>query len=740
MFLLSSLEVDSLKINFLKTVNNTISLKIEKNGVANLIFDMPNEKVNKLSKVVLEELEKAINVIDGNKAIRILIITSAKKDIFIAGADINEIRSINNQDEAYSKVSQGQKIISKIAKLKIPTIAVINGACLGGGLELALACDHRVAVINKKTSLGLPEVNLGIIPGFGGTQRLPELVGLEESLKIILTGKPVDANKAYRIGLVDEIFHEEFLEEKLTKFVSEIITNGENNLFITKKTKAQKKRFIFESLLLTKYAIFYYAKKNLWQKTKGQYLAPFVALDVIAKTYGRTYGKNGYEIELKAFCDLVVGRISKNLIELFFTNEQIKKDNGIDYDLDSKDIKNAALLGAGVMGGGIAWLFANNNISIRIKDISQKAIALGYNQIFSIFNQLKKIKKLNNEQVNIKVSNVTSGTDYTGFENTDIVIEAVVENIAVKKNVLSELENYIKTDTIVVSNTSSLSINEMSCALKNPERFAGMHFFNPVNRMPLVEVIRGQKTSDETIAAVVKLSKKLGKTPIVVKDVAGFLVNRILLTYMNEAGYIFQEGGDINLIDSVIEKFGMPMGPFFLADVVGIDIGVKVANSLEDSYGKRMKVADILNEIYKNKNLLGKKSNKGFYLYDNAGNKTSINGEIYSILDNLKNKISIKKFDIDENEILDRCLLTMVNEASKCLEEGVVKNCRYLDMAMIMGTGFPAFHGGLLKYADHYGISNVAEKLKLFNKKYGDRFAVSDLLIKMSKNNQNFYN
>ncbi len=719
-------------------MTNSLTLTIDKNGVANLCFDMPNEKVNKLSEPVMAELEKALNVIDGNKAIRVLLITSDKKDIFIAGADINEIRDLRDSQQALKKVGRGQEIMNKIAALKIPTIAVINGACLGGGLELALACKYRVAITGPKTSLGLPEVSLGIIPGFGGTQRLPRLLGLAESLKIILSGKSVDANKAFKLGLVDDLIREEFLEEKLGYFVTEIIKNGEGNIYLSRRHEAKKKRFIFESLLLGKYAIFYLSQKDLYEKTKGQYPAPFVALEVIKRTYNTTYVNRGFKTELEGFCELCVGDISKNLIEVFFTSEALRKDSGIKADITVTEIKNAVILGAGVMGGGIAWLFANNNINIRIKDITQKAIALGYNQIIKIFNQLKKIRKLTQEQINIKTSYVTAGLDFTAFEAADIVIEAVVENMAVKKNILAEVETKLKKDAVIVSNTSSLSISEMAHALENPERFAGMHFFNPVNRMPLIEVIRGEKTSEKTIATVVKLAKKLGKTPIVVKDVAGFLVNRILLPSMNEASYLLQEGADIKHIDHAMEKFGMPMGPFILADVVGIDVGVKVAHSLQEAYGQRMRVADLLEEIYTNhKELLGKKVGKGFYIH---GVKAEINGEIENILSQVRKEKNITPIYISENEIIDRCILTMVNEAAKCLEENVVENARYLDMAMIMGAGFPAFRGGLLRYAENRGIAEVVKKLQELNEKHGARFEVSKLLIEMAESGKKFYN
>ncbi len=721
--------------------SEALTLKIEKNGVANLIFDLPDEKVNKLSKPVLEELEKALNVIDGNKAIRVLLITSEKKDIFIAGADINEIKGITDSKDALEKVSRGQNILSKIAKLKIPTIAIIDGACLGGGLELALACKYRVAVVNKKTSLGLPEVNLGIIPGFGGTQRLPKLVGLKEALSIILPGKAVDAKKAHKIGLVDDLAREEFLSETLSSFITEILEKGEANKYLQARKAAAKKRNLFEKLLFGDVLIFYLAKKDLFKKTKGQYPAPFYALEVIKRTHRLKNEEQGLKIELEAFCEVAVGEISKNLIEIFFTNEALKKDSGVESEVAALEVRNAALLGAGVMGGGIAWLFSNYDIDIRVKDITQNAIALGYNQIVKIYNQLKKIRKYTAEQIAMKVAKVSASVDYSGFEQADVIVEAVVENMAIKKKILAEAETKVRKDAVIASNTSSLSISEMARDLQNPERFAGMHFFNPVNRMLLVEVIRGEKTSDAAIATIVKLSKKLGKTPIVVKDSAGFLVNRILLPYMNEAAFLLQEGAEIQRVDYLIENFGMPMGPFVLADVVGIDVGVKVAHSLHEAFGERMKVAEILDEVYQNhKELLGKKSGQGFYLHSlKEKSQSQVNPKIMQILHQVKQQKSIKTSQISDEQIVDRCMLMMINEAAKCLEEGVVKNARYLDMAMIMGAGFPAFRGGVLRAADSYGIDKVVKNLRELNRKYGARFEVSKLLVEMAEKNQKFY-
>ena len=714
--------------------HNSISLNIENNGVANLIINLDGEKVNKLNQNTIAELEKAINVVDGNMAIRVLLITSAKENNFIAGADIGEIKqlnALNDQSQTIAKLNQANQLFNRIANLKITTIAVIEGSCLGGGLELALACQYRVAVIGEKTVLGLPEVNLGIIPGFAGTQRLPALVGLVESLKLILTGKSINAVQAFKIGLVDAITHKAFLNANLTKFVSDILENNINNQSLLARKKIAQSFYWQEKFF--KSIIFYQAKKNTFKATKGQYPAPFYALEVIKRTYKKPLHK-GLLVEQEAFVELVHSAIAKNLIELFFIQEEVKKiaNNNVQFQPTK-----TAIVGAGVMGGGIAWLFANKNINIIVKDISNQAIALAYSTVLKIFNQLKKAKKITQTKLEQKILNISPTLNYEGFHNVDLIVEAVVENTQIKQKVLQEIESASSSSAIIVSNTSSLSINELSSVLTNPSRFAGLHFFNPVNKMPLVEIIAGEKTSPDTINKLLSISKQLGKTAVVVKDVAGFLVNRILLRYLNEAMYLLQENVPVLAIDNIIEEFGLPMGPCTLADTVGLDIGAKVASSLQQAYGERMQVALLLN-VLQEKKILGQKSGAGFYLYVN-NTKNQVNPQIISILQEIKSQLPKYEQKIDKQIIINRCIYSMINEASKCLEENVVENAKYLDLAMIFGTGFPAFRGGLLKYADSVGIVKIVETLQQLEKIYGNRFAVSDLLLTMSKNNTSFY-
>lgn len=706
------------------TITTAFKLALKKDGIATLTFSLPESKVNILRSDILLELNQLIDEIAKNKDIKLLIFRSAKEGNFIAGADINEIKCINSEEDALKVVKQGQDILTNLANLKCITLAYINGSSLGGGTELALACDFRIAAASAKVQIGLPEVNLGIIPGFGGTQRLPRLIGIIKSLPLILTGKAVNYKKAYKIGLIDDYFPEEFAESNINSFVKNIL----NANYRDKLIKRRSARPFIEKVNLFDDIIFEKAKKNIIKKTKGHYPAPLAALKLVANSYNESLTK-GLNMELESFAKLVTGDICKNLISLYYTNEKIKKDNGVKLKIAEIEIKRAAVVGAGVMGGGIAWLYSNIDIPVRMRDITTKALALGFKQVNKIYQQLLKIRKYNKNQITNKLALISATTEMVGFKSCDIVSEAVIENLDIKKMVALEIEKNVDKKCIIASNTSSISITEVAKDLKYPERFIGLHFFNPVNKMPLVEIIAGKKTNKETIASVVKLAKRAKKTPIVVADCAGFLVNRILLTYINEAFYILQEIGDAKRIDNVIEKFGMPMGPFILADTVGLDVGYKVAKILEDAYGQRMLVSKLIDQLYNNKKLLGKKSGAGIYLYQ--GKKVTCNFAINSLC---------QKNEITDSEIQDRLILVMINEAARCLEEKVVDSAEYLDMAMIMGTGFPAFRGGLLRYADKLSIAYLIDKLNKLSDQYGDKFSPANLLLKMKKEQTKFYN
>lgn len=714
------------------------NLSISNVGVATLLFDFKNEKINKLDGDTLLELQQHLTTLAKDNNVKLLVFESAKQGIFIAGADINEIKDIVSKEEAYEKARFGQQILHQIATLPFPSLAVINGACVGGGCELALACSYRIISDDKKAVIGLPEVNLGIIPGFGGCVRLPKLIGLQAALQLILPAKVIPGKKALSLKLVDAIYNHTLARSFIDNFIDKLLNRASfSQKIIKNRTKSINKKLLEDNPLGQK-LIFKKAHQSLLQKTKGHYPAPFKALEVIEKIIGMDT-EDALEVELQGFSEVAITDISKNLIQLFFTNEALKKESGIkNHNIKPLPINNSSVLGAGVMGGGIAWLFSNHNKNVRLKDIEWDAVAKGYQTASLYYQQMQKRRKIKPNQIRYKMNHIAGTINYNGFKQLDIAIEAVVENIAVKKMVLAEAESKLPDHAILASNTSSLSITEMASDLKRPENMIGMHFFNPVNRMPLVEIIPGIETSQQTIKSTVKLAKQLGKTPIVVGDCAGFLVNRILIPMLNEAALILQEGGVVTEIDNAIEQFGLPMGPFVLADEVGIDIGFHVASILEEAYGERMKVAGLFKHIFIEEKLLGKKSGAGFYKHENKSPKR-YNKNIDTILTFYRsdNNISVQSFN--DEMIIDRCILVMLNEAARCLQEGIIDNPAYLDMAMLMGSGFPAFRGGLLKYADNQGLQNICDKLTKLSEVYGQRFAPAQLLLDKANAGQTFY-
>lgn len=703
------------------------SLLKHDDGIATLIFDMPNEKVNKLSSPVMQELDRVLTSLQSDTSIKALIIKSNKEGFFIAGADIAEIKDIKSSKEGLAKVQNGQGIMNKLENLPFPTIAAIKGACLGGGFELALACSFRIASDHPKTLIGLPEVQLGIIPGFGGTQRLPRLIGLQKSLPLILTGKALNASKAERQGLIDKMVPDGFFDAWVMDFAKDVSTSAGQKKIRDKRKLKGLNAFFLEKTPVGKALVFHLSKKQVMTTTKGHYPAPLGALRAVQFGMGTTLQK-GLEKEATIFSKLVVTEVSKNLINLFYLTEGQKKYTGIQEVLETKDIHKAGVLGSGLMGGGIAWLLSDKNIPVRMKDIAWDSIAKGFEAAKKIYDQLVKIRKLMPHEAINKLHSITGTLTYAGFESADIVIEAVVENMGLKKKVFAELESVVKEDTILATNTSALSVTEMASDLAHPDRFVGMHFFSPVNRMPLVEVIPGEKTSPSTIASTVALAKALKKTPIVVQDCPGFLVNRILLPYVNEAVLCLQDGADIERIDKIASDFGMPLGPLALADEVGLDVGYKVSKILEEGYGSRMKIADVFHDIYQDETLRGKKTGKGFYIHQ--GKTKVINPAMKSLIAK-----HVSKKPMTDQDILDRLTHVMINEAARCLQEKVVENVALLDLAMIMGTGFPPFRGGLCRYADSLGIGLLIRRFDDLKKRYGDRFAPAPFFDKV----ENFY-
>ena len=700
--------------------------EVRPDGVAILTFDLHGEKMNKLTTTAMEELDTVLDDLAAKKEIKALVIRSGKDGNFIVGADIAEIRDITDPMRGEEISRKGQAIFAKLESLPFPTIAAIHGPCMGGGLELVLACWHRIISNDQKTALAVPEVRLGILPGFGGSQRLPRLTGLTNSLDMILTGKSVYSRKAKRIGLADEVVYKETLLDRAVLLAQKAVGKSR-----PKKVRARRALIIklMESNPLTRAMLYRMAKKNVLKETRGNYPAPLAALDAVRTGLGRGM-KAGYRKEARYLGQLAVTEVSKNLVSIFYLNEMLKKNPAP----SPIKIRNAGVLGAGVMGGGIAQLFAEKGITVRMKDISTKFISTGLKAAADVFRKRGKKGILDPLQARDGFDRITGTVDYTGFERTDLAVEAVVENMDIKKAVLNEFEGISKDGAIFASNTSSLSITEMATASKHPEKVVGMHFFNPVDRMPLVEIIRGEKTADETVNAIATLSRKLGKLPVTVNDGPGFLVNRILMPYLGEAVTMLEEGNTIGDMDKALLDFGMPMGAFILLDEIGIDIGNKVADILHQGLGDRVKPSPSLGLLYK-AGYLGKKSGKGFYTYKGR-RRGGPDGAIYGMI---AKRAAGAGGKIGKEEIVDRALLLMVKEAVLCLEEKIIERADHLDAALIFGIGFPPFRGGLLRYADKTGIKTVVEKLEAFTKKYGERFTPPRSLVEMAEKGNGFY-
>lgn len=711
------------------------SLKItpvaKNDDIALIEWDHIGESANKMSTPIMARLKELLGELK-NSSYKAVIIISRKKKIFIAGADINEIKSLKTKDDFAKAVSAGQEIMNLIEDLHIPVIAAIHGACAGGGCELSLACDYRIASEARETKIGLPETKLGIIPGFGGCVRLPRVVGVQGALDVILAGKMVPAKKALKMGLVDQMVHPSILEKQAIKMARDIINRG-----------AKKRKKVFEpqglankflESALGRPVVFLQAKKMTLKKSHGHYPALLVAIDVIKKTVGLSNRQKAMDIEKDGFCQVAGGEVSRNLIHLFFMMEDVKKRNGVGSDEKGLEVEHLGVLGAGTMGGGIAYVAADKGIFVRLKDISTDAIAKGFEAAHKIWDKQLQQRRMTNYEIKEKMGHISGATDFSGFKQLDVVVEAIVENMEIKKKVIAETFSQMKEDSIIATNTSSLSVTEMATAHPKPENFLGMHFFSPVHKMPLVEVIRGPKTSDYATATIFNLSKKMGKIPVVVKDAPGFLVNRLLVPYMMEAAFYLQEGASIERVDKIfVKKFGMPMGPFELMDSVGLDVCVKVSKIFKESLGERVELPEVLLTLEKS-DRLGQKNNKGFYKYE-KGRKNEVDQSIYKELG-----LSSPTDPLSEEDIIGRAMYNMINEAALVLiQEQVVGSAQDLDLAMIMGTGFPPFRGGLLRWADKEGTEKIVDDLEVYATKYGARFKPTTPLRNMAKTQRTFH-
>ena len=720
---------------------NTFHLVDRGDGWKELSMDMPNSSANIFTKEVLEEFSVIVGKLEKEVGLKGLLITSAKPSIFIAGADINLIKSLHSFNDAQKVAREGRDLIHRFSKLPFETVAAVNGACLGGGMEFILGCTKRIVSTSSKVKLGLPEVKLGILPGLGGCVRLPRITNIPTAIDLIVSGKNIDGKKALKTSIATAFLPQENFHERALKWAKD--NCGKK----PKKAKKTVVDYLFRIPFMRK-LLFNSIRKNVMKKTKGFYPAPLKILEFLEGSIGKKNMEAILEEEGKSFASLAVTPVSKYLISIFQASENARKSDGIDGVQAKVTVERAAVLGAGIMGGGIAHAFSKVGLPIRMKDISLQALALGYKQVASVFQKSVRRRRLKKQQIPRKMGLVTSTLDYSGFRSVDLVIEAIVEDMEIKKKVLQETEKHIREDCILVSNTSSLSITEMQSVLAHPERMGGLHFFSPVDRMPLVEVIAGKGTSAETINTLYASAKKLGKTPVIVKDCPGFLVNRLLLPYLNEAVFLLEEKVPIERIDQAMLNFGMPMGPLRLADEVGLDTAAKVGSVLHKAYGDRAQTSPLLGKLV-SQGYLGKKNKKGFYQWNKNQKVPPSNADVYKMLDQSGNNKEDKSNTLTtyaEDQLVKRMLYPMINEAAIALKENVVRSAEELDLALIFGTGFPPHLGGLLHYADAKGIKTIVDQLQIMasimgrnTQKDNTRLRPSPAISSLASSSKGFY-
>ncbi len=705
----------------------TAFTKTVADGIARFVLDLPGEPINKITRGVREELEHLVDEVARDAAIRAVVLLSGKPDTFIAGADIDEFVALRTRDEAYTLVKGGQALINRLPALGKPVVAAIHGACLGGGLEAALACTYRLATEHDKTKIGLPEVQLGIIPAAGGCQRLPRLIGIEAALDIILAGKTLPAKVAFRRGIVDELVHPAVLEREAMRAARQLAGGWR---------PARRGRGVKAALLEKNPAgralLFSLARKQVRAKTGGHYPAPLTALQAVE--HGLRYGVDaGLDFEAASFADLAVGDVSRELVRIFFATTALKKDFGVADAPPPRRVQRLGVAGAGFMGAGIGGTAVTQaGVDVRLRDTSLTAVGKGLAAARRIVDERLKRRRISKYEHRRLTAQLSGGTGWAGFRRADLVIEAVFEDLDVKHAVFRELEEEAGEECILASNTSTIPIERIGAVLRRPERVLGMHFFSPVEKMPLLEVIVTGRTSPSATATAVAFGRRMGKTVVVVRDHPGFWVNRILAPYLNEAGRLVAEGVEIERLDRLMKGFGFPVGPITLLDEIGLDVGLKASSVLHEAFGDRMRPQEGLKAVVA-AGRLGRKSGAGFYRYA-KGKRRGVDDAVYALIGTQPGSAAIGDADVR-----DRLLYAMLNEAVRALDEGVVRSPRDGDIAAIFGIGYPPFLGGPLRTLDRAGIPQAVEILRRLATTYGDRFAPAPRLERMAADGERFY-
>jgi 3-hydroxyacyl-CoA dehydrogenase/enoyl-CoA hydratase/3-hydroxybutyryl-CoA epimerase len=697
-------------------------------GVAVVTFDLPGEPVNKLSNAVKVEFEALLIRLRDDEEVKAAVLISGKPDTFIAGADIDEFTALTTQAEAERLSFEGQEMVSRVETLPKPVVAAIHGACLGGGLELALACHYRVATDHPKTQLGLPEVQLGLIPGAGGCQRLPRLIGASAALGMILTGRTERAAKALRLGLVDEVVPRSILRPVALAAARRLVQSGPPR----RRAAGGMREIFLDRTPAGRRLVYRNARAEVLKKSGGHYPAPLAALEAVR--VGLEHGvAAGLAEEHRAFGHLAVGDVSRKLVQIFFATSALKKDDGIPPGSAApRQIRRLAVVGAGFMGAGIAGTAVLNvEVDTRLKDADLARVGKGLKTATTLLDDRLKRRRLTRPQHTRLAGLLSGGADFAGFSRADLVIEAVFEELELKRRVLADVEAVTRPDTIFASNTSTIPIRDIAARAARPERVLGMHFFSPVEKMPLLEVIPTEATGPEAIVTAVRFGRRMGKTVIVVGDRPGFWVNRILSPYLNEAGMLLQEGVSIEAIDATMTAWGFPVGPVALLDEVGLDVAQKAGKVMHEAFGDRLRPAETLNRMLA-ADRLGRKNSRGFYRYT-KGHKAGVDDSVYQVLGRRPGG------EADTALVERRLVYAMLNEAAAACAETVVRSARDGDIGAVFGIGFPAFRGGPLRMIDDLGASRVVETLHDLQDAFGPRFRPAPALAEMARQGSRYY-
>ncbi len=706
-----------------------LSMTVE-DGIAVITFDLPDEPVNKFSQAVKDEFRAVFGELERDQSVVGAVLISGKTDSFVAGADIDEFLVWTTAAQAEQASRDGHAMLDTLEHLRVPVVAAIHGACMGGGLEAALACAYRIATDHPKTVLALPEVQLGIFPGAGGTQRLPRTVGLQAALDMILTGKNIRARKALQMGLVHEMVHPSILRRIAVQRAREIADGTRDRNPPSRKHDA--KALLLDDNPVGRAIVLRQAREMTLKKTRGNYPAPLAALEAVAAGYHDR--EKGYREEARLFGEMAMTPVSRELIGIFFGSTTLKKDSGVgDEPVAAQKVRKLGILGAGFMGAGIATIAVQQGTMVRLKDADMARVGKGLAAIREVLKDGVSKKRITRAQMDDQLLLAGGTLDYSGFGNVDLVIEAVFEDLHVKHQVVREVEAVLPPHAIVASNTSTIPIARIAEASQRPERVLGMHFFSPVHKMPLLEVIVTPRTAREVVATAVAYGKKLGKTVIVVQDAPGFYVNRILVPYLNEGGRLVDGGAAIDAVDNAILDFGFPVGPITLLDEVGLDIAGKSGAIFVEAFGERLAPSSTLRKVVES-GRLGRKGRKGFYLYDEEGKKGGVDETVYTFTPGGAQRVSVPA-----QEIQERCVLAMVNEAVRCLEEGIIRSPRDGDIGAIFGIGFPPFRGGPFRYIDAVGAGKVVDRLEELNSRFSGRFVPADSLVRMARKGERFH-